>query len=134
MSRADRQQKAPGDAPTSTEGMGANLGGKHLNDNDSGGGSKALLVVKVEPDGPVIVISEPRQKQTLRLLIEKGEKGFTSGEASPLGWARRTSGYAHNLRQLGVPIATDWETLSDGTRVGRYRLTAQLTILSDGDA
>lgn len=74
-----------------------------------------------------------RKAQTLALLMERGAKGFTSGEASPLGWARRTSSYVHELRELGLPIVTQWEDAGD-TRVGRYILTAPVVVVQGGAA
>jgi hypothetical protein len=74
-----------------------------------------------------------RLAQTLALLIRTGPAGFTSGEASPLGWARRTSDYVLKLRALGVPIATTLETAGDA-RVGRYSLTEPVAAVCSEDA
>ena len=52
--------------------------------------------------------------------------GFTSGEASLHGYGLRTSAYIRELRLAGFPIETIWETTSDGSRVGRYRLSSQV--------
>ena len=87
-------------------------------------GFDVLLV----PDGLTIKVPAGRLAQTMRLLLQCGEDGFTSGDASPLGWARRTSGYIHDLRKLGIPIETRWESLSDGVRIGRYLLAAQVEV------
>lgn len=66
-----------------------------------------------------------RDAQTLRLLVARGRRGFTSGEASEAGWARRTSAYIHRLRELGFPIESISETAGEA-RVARYRLTAEV--------
>lgn len=81
----------------------------------------------VEGGEPVTV--RGRQAQTLALLAERGPRGFTSGEASPLGWARRTSHYIHCLRELGVQIETRRESAGDGSRIGRYALSAPLRLV-----
>lgn len=72
-----------------------------------------------------------RLAQTLALLIQCGNRGVTAGEASPLGWARRTSHYVHGLRQLGFPILTQWEEAGDA-RVGRYVLAAPVAVVAGG--
>lgn len=87
--------------------------------------NKAVLTVGLD-DGALTV--RGRLAQTLRLLIQRGPRGFTSGEASPLGWARRTSHYVHQLRRMGIPILTLWEKAGDA-RVGRYVLTRPLQIV-----
>jgi len=73
-----------------------------------------------------------RQAQTLALLIERGLRGFTSGEASPFGWARRTSHYISCLRKLGLQIETRWELAGEGVRVGRYVLACAPPIHGEG--
>ena len=70
-----------------------------------------------------------REAQTLDLLIQCGANGLTSGEASPLGWARRTSAYVKNLRDGGVNIATTREPAS-GAMVGRHRLLDSFTVVA----
>jgi hypothetical protein len=74
------------------------------------------------PDGEPFRVNR-REAQTLSLLIQTGQKGFTSGEASPLGWARRTSAYIKSLRLKGLPILTKREAVEADTWVGRYVLT-----------
>jgi hypothetical protein len=89
---------------------------------------KLRVVYRVTPDGePVMVVG--REAQTLALLVARGPEGFTSGEASPLGWGRRTSAYVHDLRRLGLRIETTYETTSDGARIGRYRLSSPVQIV-----
>lgn len=84
--------------------------------------AREALTVRILPGGdPITVVG--RLAQTLQLLIDTRERGFTSGEASPLGWARRTSAYVQKLRELGFPIATVRERAGDAT-VGRYILMA----------
>jgi hypothetical protein len=67
-----------------------------------------------------------RIAQTLELLILVGDAGVTSGEASPLGWARRTSHYIMMLRRAGVSISTTRELAADGVWIARYRLCSEL--------
>jgi len=73
-----------------------------------------------------------REAQTLGLLIERGERGVNSGEASPLGWARRTSAYIHRLRRAGFAISTCREPAGDAN-VARYRLVEPVEVLEPGD-
>jgi hypothetical protein len=80
------------------------------------------------PDGTPLTV-RGRLAQTLTLLIEKGRQGFTSGDASKFGWARRTSAYIARLRALGLAIETLWETTADGCRIGRYVLAQPVLIL-----
>ncbi len=89
------------------------------------------LLVKVEPDGECLVVSG-RLAQTLQLLIRTGKGGFTSGEASPLGWARRTSDSIFKLRRMGIPITTTMEDAGDA-RIGRYRLAVPVAIIPPTD-
>lgn len=89
---------------------------------------KASLTVRL--DGRTLTV-RGRLAQTLALLIQKGPRGFTSGEASPLGWARRTSHYIRELRQLGFPILTQWEAAGDA-RVGRYILGGSVVVVAGG--
>ena len=70
-----------------------------------------------------------RAAQTLLLLTQKGSRGFTSGEASPLGWAKRTSHYIHQLRKLGFEIVTLPEKDGDVV-IGRYVLTQRVVIVA----
>jgi hypothetical protein len=74
-----------------------------------------------------------RLAQTLWLLRDARPKGLTSGDASPLGWARRTSHYVFKLRALGLDIATTRELISDGARIGRYRLKTPLDVIDDAN-
>jgi hypothetical protein len=73
-----------------------------------------------------------REAQTLGLLIMRGERGLTSGEASPLGWARRTAAYIHRLRRLGFRVTTTREPAGDAS-VARYRLAEPVEVLPPGD-
>jgi hypothetical protein len=85
------------------------------------------LTARVLPDGEPVTVSG-REAQTLRLLLRVGVRGFTSGEASPLGWARRTSHYVWKLRAAGFPISTQREVTPDGCRIGRYALTGPVVV------
>ena len=88
---------------------------------------EALTVRLLTAGQPITV--HGRLAQTLALLIRVGARGFTSGEASPLGWARRTSHYVFVLRGLGVPIGKTLEPTPDGARVARYHLTAPVVVV-----
>lgn len=70
-----------------------------------------------------------RQAQTLGQLIDCGARGLTSGEASPLGWARRVAAYICELREVGLVIETVRETVADGVNVGRYFLQTSVRVL-----
>ena len=89
---------------------------------------KPLLKVKRASDN-VEMTFNGREAQTLDLLIQCGGAGVTSGEASPLGWARRTSAYIKKLRDGGVNITTSREPAS-GAIVGRYRLLDSFTVVA----
>jgi len=89
---------------------------------------KPLLKVKRASDNAMMTFSG-REAQTLDLLIQCGAKGLTSGEASPFGWARRTSAYIKKLRVGGVNITTTREPASDAV-IGRYRLSDSLTVVA----
>ena len=89
---------------------------------------KPMLMVHRASDNAAMTF-HGREAQTLDLLIQCGANGLTSGEASPLGWARRTSAYVKNLRDGGVNIATTREPAS-GAMVGRYRLLDSFTVIA----
>lgn len=76
-----------------------------------------------------LIVVEGRAAQTLLLLKQKGSRGFTSGEASTLGWAKRTSHYIHQLRKLGFQIVTVREKEGDVT-IGRYVLMQRVVIVA----
>lgn len=90
---------------------------------------RASLLVRLAPDADPVAF-RGREAQTLKLLIDTAPRGFTSGEASPLAWARRTSAYIHDLRGAGVPIATTRERTPDGA-VARDSLSGQVTVVND---
>lgn len=90
---------------------------------------KTLIRVRVR--GRTITLAG-REAQTLGLLIMRGEVGMTSGEASPLGWARRTSAYVHKLRRAGFGISTTRERAGDAS-VARYRLVEPVEVLPPDD-
>jgi hypothetical protein len=94
---------------------------------------KQKLLVRIGSERADLVV-KGREAQTLALLLAKGPAGFTSGEASPLGWARRTSAYIRNLRLLGVPILTVPEVAVDGSRIGRYSLCGVVAVVEGGRA
>ena len=71
-----------------------------------------------------------REAQTLVLLLQYGAAGFTSGQASSLGWARRTSAYIHKLRKAGLKIHTAMQTLPCGATVGAYSLVTTVTVVA----
>lgn len=102
-------------------------GGITPKDSRNGARAQHQLTFKLLPDGGLFTVYG-RMAQTLDLLIRTGPQGFTSGEASPLGWARRTSHYVLKLRGLGVPIKTTRELAGDA-RVGRYSLAAPVVVV-----
>lgn len=89
---------------------------------------KASLTVRL---GDQTLTLSGRLAQTLLLLIQKGPRGVTSGEASPLGWARRTSAYVGKLRKRGFVIVTIYER-TDDARIGRYVLVSPVAVVSEG--
>lgn len=111
--------------------QGALLGGLHPDHTTAPKANKPTLTVRLEPDAPPVTVWG-REAQTLALLIERGASGFTSGEASPLGWARRTSHYIFKLRGQGIAIATAMEPTPDGAVVARYFLAEPVTVVSKG--
>ena len=77
-----------------------------------------------------VVCFHGREAQTLALLLHQGASGFTSGQASPLGWARRTSAYIFKLRAAGLVITTTPTTIGGGVTVGRYVLVTPVTVIA----
>lgn len=108
--------------------LDAFLSGKHPSPNMLAHPVKPFLIIRL---GGFEVLVKGRAAQTLRLLIQKGPAGFTSGEASPLGWARRTSAYIKQLRDLGIQIVTQFERAGDAL-VGRYILVSPVVVLKEG--
>jgi len=92
---------------------------------------KAMLKVHRAADNTEFTFGG-RNAQTLDVLIQLGAYGVTSGEASVLGWARRTSAYIKNLRDAGVQISTTRE-LASGAMVGRYHLLDSLTVVTSAN-
>ena len=90
--------------------------------------AREAIRARVLPDGEPVAV-RGREAQTLRLLLTTGAAGFTSGEASPLGWARRTSHYVMKLRRAGFPILSHLESTPDGARVARYALGARVELV-----
>jgi hypothetical protein len=84
------------------------------------------------PPDTVFITVPGREAQTMRLLIQTGPHGLTSGEASPLRWARRTGAYVHKLRGLGVPIQTTRERVADAV-IGRYTLAGPVMVVGSGE-
>jgi hypothetical protein len=83
------------------------------------------LTVRLCDSGATLTL-KGRVAQTLEALMDRGDGGATSGDLSPLGWARRTSAYVHRLRHVfGLAIATRRERHGDAS-VGRYRLETAL--------
>jgi hypothetical protein len=85
------------------------------------------LMIRVRVRGRTMTLTG-REAQTLGLLILRSERGLTSGEASPLGWARRTAAYIHRLRRLGFRVTTTREPAGDAS-VARYRLAEPVEVL-----
>ena len=109
---------------------GAFLGGKPPSDITTDPKRQPQFWGRKLPDGEPFRITK-REVQTLRLLLERGSIGFTSGEASPLGWARRTSAYIYQLRRKGLAIATTREAVADGASVARYILTDRAEVIAE---
>ena len=107
-------------------------GGIPMKNSRNGASAQHQLTFRLPPDGGPLTVYG-RMAQTLALLVSTGPQGFTSGEASPLGWARRTSHYVLKLRELGVPITTTREQAGDA-RVGRYSLAGPVLIVQGGAA
>jgi len=100
----------------------------HSNSTRKRASNQRQLTFRIPPDGAPVTVTG-REAQTLALLIQSGPNGFTSGEASPLGWARRTSHYIYRLRRLGLAIVTTWEDAGDAM-IGRYTLTGKIEVVS----
>jgi hypothetical protein len=83
-------------------------------------------------DNGVIQFLKGRPAQTLLELHRRGMSGATSGELSPLGWARRSSAYVFDLRRKGFEIETQYEEIGDAL-VGRYILLTALEVLPVGE-
>ena len=115
-------------AATSRALQVANLDGQQPALTIPGGPVKPFLIVRRGDD---CVTVRGREAQTLALLVSKGPQGLTSGEASPYGWARRTSAYIYNLREDGFEIVTEREQVGDAS-VGRYILTSAVEIVEGG--
>lgn len=127
----DQQRKTPSDVAASLGGKAFSLEQAPLPFAPLPDPGKVKIRVHVcPPDGPVILIPGGRKAQTIRLLLAVGARGFTKGEASRYGWARHTGDYVFRLRKMGVPIETIRETLPDGARIGRYRLSEPVVALS----
>ena len=88
----------------------------------------SLTVSWGDGEAPTRATFKGREAQTLALLIQYGRRGFTSGEASRLGWARRTSHYVHKLRTAGLIISTTRE-MADDARIGRYTLQTLVKVI-----
>jgi hypothetical protein len=124
-----REKESSGGAPTPA-GAVINAPCKATKTNKARRVLEALSV-RLLADGQPLTV-HGRLAQTLALLIRVGARGFTSGEASSLGWARRTSHYIFALRGLGVPIGKTLEATPDGARVARYHLTAPVVAVTEG--
>ena len=127
---SDKEKPATG---SSRGGSSRGVSGQgRRNDNPHRPMEQFTLSFRSPPDGPKQTVTG-RVAQTLTLLVQTGPKGFTSGEASPLGWARRTSHYILKLRELGLEILTVWEKAGD-CRIGRYVLLTPVVVIAAGDA
>ena len=114
-------------------GPSGNVSGQgRANNNANSRARQFRLTFRVLPDGPQVTVTG-RVAQTLALLLKTGPKGFTTGEASPLGWARRTSHYILELRRRDLLILTVLESAGD-CRIGRYILKSRVSVVTDGGA
>lgn len=125
------ETKNPVAGDTANGARHASRGGGHPDLSSGPSPDKGALTFSLSPDGEPVTV-DGREAQTLALLVTTGPRGFTSGEASHLGWARRTSAYVHKLRRLGLPIATVREKTPDGATVARYTLAASVVVKSLG--
>lgn len=121
------QTMNPAAAGTASGARDASRGGGRPDHNSGRSPDKGAITFRLLPDGEPVTV-DGREAQTLALLVTTGPRGFTSGEASPLGWARRTSAYVHKLRRRGLPIATVREKTPDGASVARYTLAAPVVV------
>ncbi len=122
-----QESKNPAAGDTADGARVASRGGGRPDHNSGHSPDKGALTFSLSPDGEPVTV-DGREAQTLALLVTTAPRGFTSGEASPLGWARRTSAYIHKLRRLGLPIATVREKTPDGATVARYTLAAPVVV------
>jgi hypothetical protein len=125
-------KKAPVSFAELTGGVAQSSSTGHTQHTPAPSVSKEAMLVYIAPDGPTISIPAGRDAETLRLLIICGQRGFTSGEASKLRWARRTSAYIHRLRGYGIDIETIREKTKDGASIARYRLVVDVMVLDCG--
>lgn len=124
----DPNELRPASGRTEERGAGGVPGGKPQQ-NSRSRKAKPELTVRKLPDGEPFTV-RGRPAQTLAHLLAVGAKGFTSGDASPLGWARRTSHYIWRLREVGLDIATTREDVGDAN-VARYVLLSPVAVVSD---
>lgn len=124
------QTMSPAAGETASGAREASLGGVRPEHSHPHRNGKAELTFRLPPDHRPMTVTG-RQAETLALLIQCGAAGFTTGEASPLGWARRVSAYVGKLRALGVPIVTTWERAGDA-RIGRYALSGPVVVITGG--
>ena len=80
--------------------------------------------------GSNVVRFNGREAQTLALLLHYGAAGFTNGQASSCGWARRTSAYIFKLRRAGLEINTATLPLPCGASVGLYILHSTVIVIA----
>jgi hypothetical protein len=94
------------------------------------------------PDDPIhwrvdddahMIISPGKLARLIRLLLQVGDDGFTTGEAvSALGGpAPNIGGMIHKLRSQGMPIASVMEKVGNRVHVARYHLAGVIEVLRD---
>ena len=82
-------------------------------------------------DPRTIEVSGSRYCQTLRALIEAGDKGITALEMA--SWAFRLAHYIHILKkEHSLPISTEHEAHPGGFH-GRYRLLCRVELLGNSE-
>ena len=91
---------------------------------------KKVQVTIQRHDSGLVQTVTGRPAQTLLELHRRGQAGATSGELSPLHWARRSSAYIADLRGMGFEIETRYEPAGDAV-VGRYILVTAFDVLPD---
>lgn len=124
-------KEPPGAAGTARGGRDDQLGSLDRPEPIGKDYNPKMLVVRLPPY-EVPTTFRGREAQTMALLVDRGKRGFTSEEASRLGWARRTSHYIYRLRRMGVEVTTLRERVGDAW-IGRYVLQSPVVVIPKGE-
>ena len=113
-------------ADTGQEGRYATAAGTFKLPHDNADAKRAGLYRITPADGgdPFTIEAKGRDAWALDQLIAAGRKGCTPIERPAPRW----SAYVHRLRELGVPIETNWESHGGpyAGKHGRYVLRADV--------